>query len=153
MPQATTTKRRNRSRRPGLPAKYEPGWLAKLDGRTELAKQLRQSYVAVVDDLGGASEIGHIRHSLIERFVFMEAVLLGIEGQLAQVRTATDEREARKTEAELIGRWISAVNSMQGLAKVLGIERKNTAQPWLAVTTEPASDEPAAPAQHERASQ
>jgi hypothetical protein len=147
MPRTAKGIRRNRKHKPGVPAKFEPGWLAKMDGRTELAKQLRQSYDAVVDDLGGPTEIGHVKHSLVERFVFLEAVLLGIEGQLAAARTATDEKEARKTEAELIGRWVQAVNSLQGLAKVLGVERKQQAQPWLAVTGEPASDEPAAPAQ------
>jgi hypothetical protein len=118
-----------------LPEKFEPGFLAKLDGRTEISRLLHSNYLAIVADLGGESELSHIKLALVERFVFLEAVLCGIESQLAVARAAkakNDVEAARKVEVELIGRWIQAVNSLTGLAKTLGIERRAN-NPWNAV--------------------
>ena len=126
MPRTSQGTRTNRHHKPSeIPDRYEPGFLKKLDARTEIARQLKASYEQVVSDLGGQSEISHVKNSLVERFIFLEAVLGGIENQLALARTGdVDEEAARKLEAELIGRWVQAVNSLQGLAKVLGVERR-----------------------------
>ena len=108
--------------------KFSAGFLSALDGRTELAKALRANYDAIIEDIGGLSEVGHIKASLIERFVWLEGILQSIEHEMATGTTG-------KTEA--IGRWIQAVNSLSGLAKVLGIERKSSSKPWII----PASDD------------
>ena len=36
-------------------------------------------------------------------------------------------------KSEALGKWIQAVNSLSGLAKVLGVERKARSMPWLAL--------------------
>ena len=97
------------------PAKFKAGFLSELDGRTDLARALRANYQEIVDDVGGSAEVGHVKGALIERFCWLEAILQDIEQGMAC-------GELSKTDA--IGRWIQAVNSMSGLAKVLGIERK-----------------------------
>ena len=78
------TGRRNASTRPqALPAKYEPGFLAKLDQRTELARLLRERFQGIAHDLGGPDDLSGIKASLLERFVFLEATLSRLECDLA----------------------------------------------------------------------
>ncbi len=98
------------------PKRYEPGFLAKLDGRLEIAKVLRSRYDAVISDLGG-DDISHVKLALVERFLWLEYVLQGIEQFLADAQSS-------KESAELIGRWVQATNSLVGLAKMLGLERQ-----------------------------
>ncbi len=110
------TDRKNAKTKPQtLPATFKAGFLASLDKRTDLAKALRQSYDDIVRDVGGAGEVGHVKAALIERFCWLETILQTIEHEMVSGETS-------KTEA--IGRWIQAVNSLSGLAKVLGVERK-----------------------------
>ena len=131
MPRTSQGTRTNRKTKPEtLPVKFSAGFLSALDGRTELAKALRANYDSIIEDIGGLAEVGHIKASLIERFVWLEGILQSIEHEMAQGNTS-------KTEA--IGRWIQAVNSLTGLAKVLGIERRSSAKPWII----PASDDSA----------
>jgi hypothetical protein len=110
-----------------LPTEFQPGFLSKLDGRTEISRLLNGNYQAIVADLGGEAEQSHIKLALVERFTFLEAVLCGIESQIALARTVkgkAGQAAAVKLESELIGKWIQAVNSLTGLAKTLGIERR-----------------------------
>jgi hypothetical protein len=105
-----------------LPAKFKTGFLSALDGRTDLARALRANYQELVADLGGPDELGRVKRALVERFVWLEAILQTIEHEL--VSGEIDRSEA-------LGRWVQAVNSLSGLAKVLGVERKLTSAPWL----------------------
>jgi hypothetical protein len=123
------TDRRNRSTKPqSLPVKFKPGFLSTLDGRTDLAKALRSNYDAVLADVGGREEVGHVKNALLERFVYLEAILQTIEAEMVSGQTPA---------AEALGRWIQAVNSLTGLAKTLGIERKTRQMPWLAADPAP----------------
>jgi hypothetical protein len=110
-----------------LPGKYERGFLAKLDGRSEIAQRLRDNYEAISDDLGGVTELSHVKAALVERFVFLEAVLSKIEADMANHPAETQE---------LLGRWIQAVNSLTGLSKVLGLDRRSK-NVWNALTVSP----------------
>jgi len=107
--------KRNQSKKKAIPEKFKAGFLSTLDGRTELARALRDNYQNIVNDIGGKEDIGHVKSALIERFVWLEATLQTIEQDMA---TGAVER------GESVGRWIQAVNSLTGLAKVLGIERR-----------------------------
>jgi hypothetical protein len=97
-----------------LPAKYEPGFLKDMDQRTGIAIRLNAAFDAIVDDCGGADSLPHTKLALVERFVFLEAILQSIEQKIA---------EGAKDSGDLIGKWTAAVNSMQGLAKLIGLER------------------------------
>lgn len=98
-----------------LPAKYEAGFLKDFDRRTELFQLLNGSYQDVITDLGGVDGLSHVQVCLAERFVFLEFVLRRIEA-----RIATEPKKA----AKFIGRWIQALNSIVGLAKTIGLERR-----------------------------
>ena len=99
-----------------LPARYEKGFLSRLDGRTEIARELRAAFDEIVADQGGIDGLSHVRRSLVERFCWLEAVLRSLELRIA---------EADKAEtAELLSRWIQALNSLVGLGKCIGLERR-----------------------------
>lgn len=117
------TDRRNASSKPQtLPAKFKAGFLSAMDGRTDLAKALRQNYEVIVADVGGREDVGHVKAALVERFVWLEAILQTLEHEMAQ---------GKIDKGEALGRWIQAVNALSGLAKVLGVERKARSMPWL----------------------
>lgn len=126
-------KKTNRSNRSHLAqelsAKFQAGFLSTLDGRTDLAKALRANYDEIIADIGGKEETSHVKNALVECFVWLEAILQSIEHEMANGQIS-------KTEA--VSRWVQCVNSLVGLGKVLGIERKSTAKPWLTIpaTTE-----------------
>jgi hypothetical protein len=112
-----------------LPVKFKAGFLAALDGRTDLAKTLRSNYDRIVEELGGRAESGHVKSALIERFCWLEAILQGIESDMAN---------GKVDRAESLGRWIQAVNSLSGLAKVLGVDRGASDRVFDQLYTQPA---------------
>lgn len=117
------TGRKNRSHKVQVvPDKFRAGFLAELDSRTGLAKALRANYEQIVADVGGTNDVGHVKAALVQRFVWLEAILQTLEHEMA--RGKIDKGEA-------LGRWIQAVNALSGLAKTLGIERKTRSMPWL----------------------
>lgn len=103
-------------REKSLPAKFTPGFMKRLDGRQALAVRLRTSFDNIVEDLGGEQNLTYTRLVMIERFVFLEAMIANWE---AQVATEPDAADA------LVGRMVQATNSLQGLARVIGYERRD----------------------------
>ena len=73
---------------------------------------VRSNRDAIVSDVGGPDEVGHVKNALVERFVWLQAILESLEQEMA------------KGQVDKLGVWIQAVNSLSGLAKTLGIERK-----------------------------
>ncbi len=123
MPRVSKGTRVNQRHKPqSLPAKFKVGFLSVLDGRTDLAKALRASYEAVVNDIGGKDDVSTVKAALVERFVWLQAILQTLEHEMAQGLT---------DKAEAIGKWIQAVNALSGLAKVLGVDRKASSKPWM----------------------
>ena len=64
-----TDRKNGHSKPTTLPPKFKPGFLTTLDARTNIAKALRANRDEIVSDIGGLAEIGHIKLSLVERFV------------------------------------------------------------------------------------
>lgn len=95
-----------------IPTDYSSDWLEKLDGRTRLAQACRSRYAALTDDLGGHDALSYQRRSLARRAVWLEAV---IETQEAALARGEDVDQGRMTQA---------LNSLVGLFKVLGLDRK-----------------------------
>jgi hypothetical protein len=132
------TTRKNRSSKPqALPQKFKPGCLTKLDGRTEIARALLANRDAIIADIGGVADIGHIKAGLIERYCWLEAILQSLEFEMAN---------DKEKMLEGLSRWIQAVNSLSGLAKTLGIERRACARPWLGPAIDVTQTEPEVPA-------
>lgn len=102
-------------KRQQLPAKYEPGFLREMDLRTGLAQRLHENFNAICDDAGGAADLAHTKLAMIERFVFLEAMLATMEQQIA---------DGADNATELLGKWVQGINAMQGLAKLIGLERQ-----------------------------
>jgi hypothetical protein len=138
MPRRSQGIRTNAKHKPAeLPAKVAPGFVDSLDGRSLLARALRQRFEAIATDLGGESELSALKASLLERLVWLEAMLGKIETDLAAAANAAD---ASKTLAQ----WIQAVNSFTGIAKTLGLER-SMRDPWAAVDAARCAPASAAP--------
>ena len=96
-----------------LPARFRTGFLEELDKRTDLYKTLRRRFEEIAVCAGEESPI---KHSLIERYVFLEAVIRKYEAKASQ-EELTDKSVAQ---------WIQANNSLLGLAKAIGLEPKQS---------------------------
>lgn len=103
-----------------VPERFKAGWLDDLDGRRTLARELRQRYQELTDDLGGADELSYQRRTLAERAIWLEY-------HLAQQEQAL----AREGEGFDAGRWVQACNALVGLMKTLGLDRKARDVPSL----------------------
>ena len=96
----------------GVPEKDKCGWLSELDSRTAIAKEMRERYQALTDDLGGLPILSYQQRSLVERSLWLEYWLVQQEKQLAQQDGCFD-----------VARWVQAANSLQGLYAKLGLSR------------------------------
>jgi hypothetical protein len=97
------------------PKRFEKNFLSKMDGRTEIFQQLKTAYDELTSDLGSAENLSHVKLCLCERFIWLEFVL-----QQLEMKMATNPKES----GELISKWIQACNSIVGIGKTLGLERK-----------------------------
>lgn len=97
-----------------LPSEYKAGFLKTLDGRTEVYQRLNTAFTEVMSDMGGVESLSHVQVCLAERFVFLEYVLHGIEHKIAT---------RQKPSTKLLGKWVQGLNSLQGLAKIIGLKR------------------------------
>ena len=70
------------AKRKRVPAKYQPGFLARMDGRLEKAKVLSTAFYEICDDQGGLENLSHTKLALIERFCFLEYQLRRLEKKL-----------------------------------------------------------------------
>ncbi len=105
-----------------IPEKYVPGFLRELDGRTDVCQRLTAAYERIVDDAGGEELLSLVKLNLIERFVFLSEMLERWELEIVQ---HPNENGAA------LARWVQAVNSIQGLARAIGIEAKGRRKPNL----------------------
>lgn len=95
-----------------VPSKFQPGWLDALDSRTAIARQMRERYAALTNDLGGVDALSYAQRSLCERGLWLEFWL------------SQQERELAEGGDFDVGKWVQAANSLQGIYSKLGLERK-----------------------------
>lgn len=100
------TKRKTKA---SLPTTYVPTFLEDLDGRSSLAIEMRKRYLALKADSGADSVQKDL---LVRRAIFMSTRLESME---------SDALEGKGLDA---GCYTQAVNSLLGLLKALGLERK-----------------------------
>jgi len=93
-----------------LPDRFTPRFLDRLDGRTQAARALRQRLAELESDLGG--ELSYQQSSLARRVIWLESWL------------ETQEAKAAEGEDVAIGQQVQAINSLIGLYRILGIERR-----------------------------
>lgn len=94
-----------------VPTSYNNGFLNDLDSRTAVAKEMRERYQALTNDLGGLSALSYQQRSLAERVLWLEYWLA------SQERTLADGGEFD------VGKWTQAANSLQGIFAKLGLSR------------------------------
>lgn len=95
-----------------IPDKFAPGYIDKLDGRTAIAVDMRARWQALTADLGGADRLSYAQRSLVERALWIEHWIA------LQERVLADGGEADT------GRMTQATNSLLGLYRTLGLERR-----------------------------
>lgn len=95
-----------------LPDSYSADWLAKLDKRTKVAKAVLARVEALESDAGGADNLTAARRSLIRHAAWLDAIVDSHE-----LRLASGERLD-------VGAYTQALNSLLGLFRLLGLERK-----------------------------
>ncbi len=95
-----------------IPDKYSPDFADRLDGRTTIAKAIRERIEAIETDMGGADGLSHARRSLVRRVVWLEAIIEHSEQKLAA------------GEGIDLGGHTQAINSLLGLYRLIGLERR-----------------------------
>lgn len=102
-----------------IPTSYSADWLEKLDGRTQLARAVNERYTHLTNDLGGHDALSYQRRSLAKRAIWIEAVI--------------EQQEAAMARGEEVdqGKLTQAVNSLMGVLKTLGLDRKTKDVPNL----------------------
>lgn len=95
-----------------LPTEYIPDFADRLNRNFAVGRALRDRIETIETDLGGADTLTHARRSLVRRTVWLEAVLEHNEQRLAG------------GQAIDLGGHTQAINSLLGLYRLLGIERR-----------------------------
>jgi hypothetical protein len=95
-----------------IPSEFTPRFLEHLDGRTVTARILRERLDNLQNDLGGEAHLSYQQRSLCRRAIWLETVI------------ETSEAQAATGEAVDIGKQVQALNSLIGLYRALGLERK-----------------------------
>ena len=100
--------------------RYSENWIERMDGRTQVARAIRDRLADLQADLGGPEAMSYQMRSLSKRAIWMEAVI--------------EQQEIALSKGEEIdqGKLTQAVNSLIGLLKTLGLERKARDVPDLA---------------------
>jgi hypothetical protein len=97
-----------------IPLRYASGFMAELDGRSAVARELRGRLDDLMADLGGVEVLSYQRRSLCERAIHLEARLQSLEAAFAQ-GTAENGDESR---------YAALTNSLLGIFRTLGLDRR-----------------------------
>ena len=103
-----------------VPDRFQAGWLDAMDGRLSLARDMRDRFATVCNDLGGADRLSYMQRSLVERGLWLEYWL------------SQQERELAGGNPFDVGKWVQAANSLQGIYSKLGLQRQARDVPTLA---------------------
>ena len=95
-----------------IPERFTAGYLDQLDGRTAVAADMRLRWANICNDLGGEATLSYMQRSLVERALWLEHWIAQQERMLAAGGDAD------------VGRMTQAGNSLLGLYRTLGIERR-----------------------------
>ena len=95
-----------------LPDDYSSDWLGKLDKRTKIARAVLARIGELEYDAGGAESLSAARRSLIRHAAWLDAIVESYEMRLAS------------GEQIDVGGHTQALNSLLGLYRLLGLERR-----------------------------
>lgn len=98
-----------------LPVQFPvQGFLKGVDERTNLYNNLAGVFNEICADLGGEENLSRIQIILVERIAFLMLTLRMLERRI---------RKNKKGRAAAFRRWTTAVNSLLGLSRTLGIKK------------------------------
>ena len=115
-----------------IPDRYSPDFADRLDKRTSIAKAIRGRIESIEGDMGGADALSHARRSLVRRAVWLEAIIEHTEQKLA----AGEGIDA--------GSHTQLVNTLLGLYRLLGLERRQRPARTLRAVMNGTAEPPAA---------
>ncbi len=95
-----------------LPESWSTNWLNRLDKRTKVARAVLNRIIELENDAGGADTLTAARRSLIRHAAWLDAVV-----ESHELRLAAGEQID-------VGAFTQALNSLIGLYRLLGIERR-----------------------------
>jgi hypothetical protein len=95
-----------------LPDNYSSDWLQRIDKRTKIARAVLCRIAEFEADAGGAESLTAARRSLIRHTAWLDAIVDSHELRLAA------------GEALDVGAYTQALNSLLGLFRMLGLERR-----------------------------
>ncbi len=95
-----------------LPDSYAADWLDRLDKRTKIARAVLARIGELESDAGGAESLSAARRSLIRHAAWLDAIVESYEMRLAS------------GEQIDVGGHTQALNSLLGLYRLLGLERR-----------------------------
>lgn len=95
-----------------LPDHYRADWVRRLDKRSKVARAVFGRIAQLEEDAGGAEALSTVRRSLIRHAAWLDAVVETHELRLAG---------GQKID---MGQYTQALNSLLGLYRLLGLERK-----------------------------
>lgn len=95
-----------------LPERYAPDFMDGLDGRTAVARELRQRLAALTADLGGDEALSYQQRALCRRVIWLEA------------RIESMEAAAARGQVTSLTEYVVAVNALSGLLSKLGFSRR-----------------------------
>lgn len=100
-----------------LPVQFPvQGFLKDMDERTNLYNTLAGTFNEICSDLGGEENLSRIQIILIERVAFLMLTLRRLERRIRN-------KKKKKGRAAAFRRWTTAVNSLLGLSRTLGIKK------------------------------
>ncbi len=95
-----------------LPARYDERFIEQLDGRFKIAREVRDRLVTICGDLGGSARLSYLQRSLAKRYVWLE------------LHHEADEARIAKGEVVDVGKNTQRLNTLIGIARTLGVERR-----------------------------
>ena len=95
-----------------LPASFRPNFMEEMDGRTAIARAVRERYEEIVTDQGGEANLSAIKRSLVRRIVWQEIMVESIEAEIAAGHPADMDALTKLS------------NSYVRLAKTIGLNRQ-----------------------------
>ena len=95
-----------------IPSVHVKDWLAKMDGRRGVVKQMKARWRELATNLGGMEHLSYQERSLSLRLIHVEAWIAA--------------QEARVVRGEPINEnaWFQALNAYSGLLAKLGLQRR-----------------------------
>jgi len=95
-----------------IPTRYSSDWLERIDHRTNVARAVLARITALESDAGGPDTLSAARRSLIRHTAWLDAII------------ETDEMRLAAGESIDIGSHTQSLNSLLGLYRMLGLERR-----------------------------